>query len=1195
MVSTHHFIQKPLGHWRRFGCQVQRLLTQLLIITLLAASLPVKAGDTQQVTLHLKNEPLVKVFEEIKKQTGYLFFYENKLLKNARPVDIQVSNASLEEVLRISFRDQPLSYEIVGKTIVVKAKAENPSPSLSSPIPAPPPPIDIKGRVVNENGEPVVVTVTVKGTKNATSTNANGEFELKGVDDNATLVITGVNVEMVEWKVNGKTELLLTAKTRITEGEAVVLHTGYQDIPKERSTGSFYKIDNELLNRKVSTKVLDRIFDVSSGLIYTKTAGGGTLSAIGSDGLPALQIRGASTIQANKLPLVVIDNFPYMGVSLDNLNINPNDIESITLLKDAAAASIWGIQAGNGVIVITTKKGSFNQKAKISINSNITIGNKPDLFYIPIISSTDVIAFEKQRFADSVYNIFDDLGPTFGIFPVYSQVIELLLATRKGKISKAEADAAIAELQAHDVRNDINRYLLQNSINQQYALNISGGSANYQYYGSVGYDANRPVEVGNTDTRLTLRMSSVWKPVKKLELSGEINYLQGNTNSQGNNYSGLLALGGGRPPYTRLADENGNALAIPQSYRLAYVDTAKHPGLLDWHYRPLDELRMKYNTTQSITNDIRLLTGLKYEVIKGVTISMQYQVQKTLFNSTDIHKQGSFVVRDGINRFMNIVGGQITYPWPLGSILGLSTAQFNSWNLRTQLNFDKSWADNHRISALLGSEINERKQSFWSNQVIGFDEETSLAPVVDYLKLYPARPGNSQRAIGQSSPRISLDDNLYRNGNYFANAGYSYKKRYLLTVSARIDQANLFGVKANQRRVPLWSGGLGWIVSDEYFYNLSWLSQLKLRASYGYNGNASTTASAFPTIRYTNGDGIYIPAPVFSYILSPNNPQLRWEKVKMINLGIDFAIFNDRIGGSIEYYHKKGIDLLGQLPTDPTSGWSSYFANFASIKAGGWDIVINTQNFNKRFGWNTNFQISFNTDKVTDYSGQSGLLASNLVSGFPVQIGKTLYALNSYRFAGLRTDNGTPQIYLADTISSFNNFSQGGPSDVVYHGSRSPRIFGNIINTFTWGNLSVSCNITYKLKYFFRRSSYAGQINGGNLGGHADYSFRWQKPGDEKTTNVPANGNDNRYLVYGFSDVLVEKGDHIRLQDFRISFDINRSVIKKLPFQNVQVYFYANNLGIIWRANARNIDPEAYLFGNTPAPRTFSFGVTVDY
>jgi len=201
-----------------------------------------------------------------------------------------------------------------------------------------------------------------------------------------------------------------------------IVSTGYQDIPKERATGSFVKIDNELLSRKVSTTTLDRIFDVTSSLVYTRTTGG--LNAV-DDGLPALQIRGASTINANKSPLIVVDNFPFKG-NLDN--INPNDVESITILRDAAAASIWGIQSGNGVIVITTKKGRFNQKPTISFNSNVTVGDKPDLFYIPTVSSSDVIDVEKKAFADSIFNIYDDLGPQFGIFPRYSQLTEKLVS-----------------------------------------------------------------------------------------------------------------------------------------------------------------------------------------------------------------------------------------------------------------------------------------------------------------------------------------------------------------------------------------------------------------------------------------------------------------------------------------------------------------------------------------------------------------------------------------------------------------------------------------------------------------------------------------------------------------------------------------------------------------------------------------------
>jgi TonB-linked SusC/RagA family outer membrane protein len=1159
---------------------------KLTAVIMLAGCLQVAAKTNgQTVTLSVKDAPLTTIFTSIQKQTGLNILVDASVLENAKPVTLDVKEVPVEEVMKLCIQNQPFQFTVGENSIVVKPQ----------PLVSPGgtfrvirnPPINVKGRVVDEKGNPIEgVTVRVKGTGNGTSTNALGDFELKEVSEDGILLFSGVNIENVEWKVSGKSQMTVNVKTKITqEQEVEVLSTGYQDIPKERATGSFVKIDNELFNRTVSTNILDRIYNVTSGLTYTQSTGG---SQIG--GLPPLQIRGASTINSNKDPLIVVDNFPYNG-KLNN--INPNDIESITVLKDAAASSIWGIQSGNGVIVITTKKGRFNQKPTISFNSNLTIGDKPDLFYIPTVSSSDVIDVERKAFKDSIFNIYDDIGQQAGIFPKYSQVIDLLLAARKGKITKASADEQIDLLKNHDVRNDINKYFLQKNVTQQYAFNISGGVKDFLYYGSLGYDHTRPVEVGSDQQRFTLRLNNTWKPISKFEITADINYTYGESNDHGNTWKDFLPLGtNGNPPYLQLADANGNPLAIPSSYRLSYIDTAAYPGLLDWHYRPLDEL--KYNSNASTQNEIRIVSAIKFELRKGLNIKVQYQNQTVFTNSISKNEAGSYAVRDQVNRFMDVVNGQITYPFPIGTWIRTNQNKLQTWNIRSQIDFNKSWG-NHDVYALAGTELNESKANGSASSLVGFDQQLAISPVVDYINLYRTRPSGMSRLPGLQSS-IIIDDNLLRNGNYFTNIGYTYKKKYVLNASARMDESNLFGVKANQRRVPLWSTGIGWLLSDESFYNVHWLNNLKIRATYGYNGNASRNASAFPTIAYVN----YYPVN-YGVIVNPNNPQLRWERIKMINLGIDFGIFENKINGSLEYYHKKGIDLLGQLSADPTSGWTNYLANYANIKGSGIDFVLNTKNLHGKLSWATIFSISYNTDMVTKYNGQTNVTTNDLLNSYAVQEGKSVYAINSYRWAGLDETDGSPRIYIADTVSSFKSWSNGKPSDLVYNGSRSPQFFGYLINSFRWKNLQLSCNLTYKLKYFFRRASFDGRLlaetatNASPNGGNKDYELMWHNKGDEAATNVPAYGQDDRYTVYGYSNILVEKGDHIRLQDVRLSYDLNKSEIRRLPVQGIQLYFYANNICILWRANKMNIDPEAFQFGSMPAPRTYSFGLRVTY
>lgn len=1053
---------------------------------------------------------------------------------------------------------------------------------------------EIVGKVIAEESKlPLIgATVKLKGANASSKTDEQGIFKITDTLKGSVIIVSYVGFETKQVRFDSmysrKGQMLnISLKLKETTLENVTIYsTGYEKVPRDRATGSFVRVDNQLFNRRVSGNVIDRILDVTSGLVYNRNLGGG------DDQLSGLMIRGVSSINANVKPLIILDGFPYEG----NLNnINPNDIDGVTVLRDAAAASIWGVRAGNGVIVITTKKGVMNKKVNIQLNANVTIGKKPNLFYLPTISSAEEIAFEKQQFKAGNYNTYDDDYPVFNYFPILPPVAEILLANRRGVITAKEANDRISALENHDVRNDINKYLLQNSINQQYALSFSGGSQVFSYYASAGYDRSRSNAKGDEYERMTFRMDNTYNPIEKLEINGFIAYTQSRSSSNGNNYMRLMPTGKQVAPYTMLADNRGNSLAIPKpddGYRLAYVDTASYPSLMDWHYKPLDEL--KYNDNTSSQFDTRIGGGVKYSFFPGLKGEVQGQYQKALISGRNMADINSYMVRDLINQYMDIdpATGNTIYPVPLGNILMLNNSEQTVWSVRSQLNFNKRWGK-HSVVALAGSEIRESTTEYNSRRMYGYEEDVYSGKIVNSVTLFNTRPGGNALSIPEGSSILGI---INRYGSYYSNGAYTYGDKYTFTASGRIDQSNFFGVKANQRRVPLWSTGLSWTVSNEAFYHLRWLSYLKVRATYGYNGNTNNSASAFATIGYNSGTTAS-PDLQYARILNPPNPELRWERVRVINWGLDFEGFEQRIGGSIEYYTKKGLDLIGPVMVDPTSGVKTFTGNKASLKGSGVDFTFNSRIIDRNFKWYSNFLLSYNTDKVTSYEVQP-LNGPGYLGEFTPIVGQPLYKINSYRWAGLDPETGAPRIYLGDTISNNNNYYNAKATDIIFNGRSTPRIFGALRNTFSWRKLSLSLNITYKLGYYFRRTSivYSNLFSG--WGGHSDYNFRWQKPGDEKSTNVPAlpitQYDDSRDQVYPQSDILVEKADHIRLQDIRLSYDISKSDLRKLPFRNVQMYMYVNNIGIIWRANKHGIDPD---FGSydIPSPLSFAIGMNINF
>lgn len=319
----------------------------------------------------------------------------------------------------------------------------------------------------------------------------------------------------------------------------------------------------------------------------------------------------------------------------------------------------------------------------------------------------------------------------------------------------------------------------------------------------------------------------------------------------------------------------------------------------------------------------------------------------------------------------------------------------------------------------------------------------------------------------------------------------------------------------------------------------------------------------------------------------------------MINFGLDFATNNAIIEGSIEYYLRKGTDLIGQSQLDPTTGNTVFKGNTSDMKGQGADIVIRTRNLNKQLKWQTAVLFSYATDKVIDYKVQQGAVWVYCDPRYmsPVE-GKPLYSIFSFKFLGLDPSNGAPQGLLGTHISTEYKdiINSSNIDNLTYNGPANPTVFGSLRNTFAWKNLELSFAITWKLGYYFRRNSisYYALFNGANTG-HPDFQYRWQTAGDERTTTIPSlfyDPDQNRDKFYQYSDVLIEKGDHFRLQDIQLSYDLTKEKIRSLPMRSLRVYLYCNNVGIIWRANKQGIDPD-YL-SDYPNPRTIAIGIKTD-
>lgn len=1045
----------------------------------------------------------------------------------------------------------------------------------------------VAGRVTAlTDGQALVgASVIIKGTATGSVTDRNGKFELE-VPEGAT-VLTISFIGFVSQDITIRPPLAEPLIISLEEdifalGEVQVVSTGYQEIPKERATGSFVHVGNDLIDRSVSTSILDRLGGVTPGLLLNPEGG--------REGGDPVSIRGYSTIMADPDPLIVVDNFPYDG---DIESINPNDVESITVLKDAAAASIWGARAGNGVIVITTKQGKpgRGEGPLVSFNSNLTVGEKPDAFYVPRMSVADYIATEKALFGEGYYSYDETAYDHRAISPL----IELLIAERDGELTAEETAARIADLSQHDVRKDFNKYFYREKVNQQYAVNISGGDQQQRYFLSAGYDRNLGELVGDSFQRITLHAKNTWNFFdKKLWFSGNLYYSQSSRQNNGIDPSGIrMSDYNVLPPFLRLVGEDGQPLSIVQDYRTSFVETAEANGFLDWRYRPLEELAL--NDKTSHLTDYRMNFGTGYKILPGLEATIRYQYWQSLFSDLDYYPEESYYARDLINSFTQVEDGTLVRPIPIGGILDRRGGKSYSHNLRTQLGYTRSWRNKHEVSAIAGYEIKGKVTKGNSNRYYGYDGDFPISVPVDYAKNYNIyhNPYSLLR-VPANEGHIHLIDRFI---SYYANASYTYGRRFTLSASARKDKSNLFGVEANQRGVPLWSAGVGWTISNEDFYHWKWMPFIKLRATYGYNGNIDKSVTAYTTAQVIGNS--YSTGLLYGQITNPANPDLRWERVAMQNIGLDFASKNDRLKGTLEFYGKQGYDLIGFAPLPPSVGQEEFRGNTAETKGHGIDFSLSTLNVDNSFQWRTDWLFSRADIRVSDYLREESrtyfLLDQGHFGGSP-QVGKPLHVIYSYAWAGLDPQTGNPRGYVDGEASQeyADIIDRATVDSLVYHGSARPTTFGAIRNTFSWKNFSLSVNISYRMNYYFRRESIDYYYDRG-LGGHGDYAMRWKKPGDEAFTEIPSipeSPNINRDNFYEYSEVLVERGDHIRLQDINLTYTLERKNNPSLPFRSIQIYGYARHLGILWKKTGKVKDPD---FRSRRAPRSYSLGLRVNF
>lgn len=1196
------------------------LAMKLTVVFVMLACLYASAnGTAQTVTYKGKNVPLEQVFTAIKKQTGYLFFYRNDDLSQSKPVTVQLKNAPLQTALQTIFQNQPLSYSVKGNTIVISYKSLQQSPVAGAADALPP--INIKGRVVNEKGEPVVVTITVKGSNKATSSNENGDFELKDVDENATLIISGVSVETREVKVAGRSFLNIEVNNRVTATEEVVISTGYQTLKKTQLTGAYATIGRETYLQTVPTSgnIVENMEGRIAGLVLNVNQSRNNWAD--PDNTSPFTIRGVSTFQAIKKPLIVLNGYP---TEIDIESINPYDIESITVLKDAASAAIYGVRASNGVIIINTRKGVAGTPS-FHFNTALTFKPKPNYNKLNLLKGRDYIDFEAAAGVNDIENNFNSKEFIEMMNGTYTPVFSITEDLYNGVISESEADKLYNQLAAYDNTDDYKKLFLQNQFLQTYDFNVSGGGGNATYFLGINRVDNKLSAKSSDYNKTSVNYRGNFDFGKRISLDVQTIYTNINTSQVPvPDYFQLR-------PYQRFLDENGNPLpayfspfnekffGFGQSYgtlSAAQNEANMAMGLYDENYYPYQE--MFESSTKTRSDMYRVQANLKARITTGLNLEMGGVFERQSDRLTDLASENAYQTRLMLNYFakMDPLTGQPIFQIPQGGVKKTTDNLINSYTLRAQLTYNKVLGEKHNLSLLGGSEVRRITNEGSLQTTFGYNDNLlTIKPAdLNLLSNFNYFPDYYDVIVPYTSFPIDQSfytdwfNNTYRDDrfvSYYANGAYTYNQRYTLTASLRIDQSNLFGTNPKFRYTPLWSAGFSWnLLNENFLAGNKTFDELKLRIAAGYNGNILKGSGPFNILR--SQVNTLLPNPLVGYaISSPRNNSLRWEKTFNFNAGVDFGVFDGRLSGSVDYYVKRGEDIFASIAADPTLGFNNLKTNNASIENRGVDVSLNSLNVHSgKFSWLSSLTGSFNQSKVLDVKNRyAGFYNFTRAGGAENIVGHPMNSVLALDYAGL-SEMGQPLVRNAKgelVVLSFENQTDIDFGDLIFAGVNDPKYVIGFNNQFNFGSFSLSALLMY----------YGGHV--GLVQPPSIFSDRpeqgiqgfWKQPGDENTTNIPGFGGaygTPEYIEvrsgYQYGIQFVRKFDYIAVRDVTLTYNMNNGFSKRLGLNNTKIILQVQNPGkYVFSGN--DVDPESFDFimgkRGLPVVPAFTFSLSTNF
>ncbi len=1142
----------------------------------------------QDVSIQEKSVSLRKVFSEINKQTGYSYVWAATTIDPDTKVNLTVKKESLGNALGKLLDDLDLDFEIKGKIIVVHEKSQQTQRSITNQL------MTVKGFIVDYNNRPLQgATIRVKGVPKGTVTDQHGHFEINGVSLNSFLDITMVGFAPLT--IAAKSDLgtiTLRALDEQLQEVNITVNTGYQKISKERVAGSIAQVTAKDMEGRLQPNLLDRIDGLLPGLNLVRN----TSSPQNSKNNLGIEVRGRSTINAQAAPLIVVDGMPFEG---DLTAINPNDIASITVLKDASAASIYGVRSSNGVIVIATKIGSAG-KTKIDYSNTLSFRGLPSRSYLNQMSSAELVNFQKEMFnyRSGDYAVID---PRKAMNDVY----RILYDRKGGVISEEEMEKRLDVYRNRDRFSQMDKFLNTTRFDQQHNLAISGGSDRYTYHYSLNYTQPGDYNKGRaTNKELGFSLKNNFKFTDWFSLRA--NVLGKNQNREGdigfNFYDNYM---GGKASYYLLENEDGSPAQWYSSKSQFEIDRLNALGLEDETYIPLNHVAAIHE--KFYNKYLNLNFAANFKIIKGLDFDMSYQSERTEgYNGTLNRKNAQSVV--GMVNDATQIGkdGAIKRNIPQGGQFAEQRNDVNSYTLRGQFNYQNNIQGKHEIVAIAGAERRQINNRYTNIYKYGNDENSLVYKGINE-ELFGIQIQNTQALFNSytiSKKETGFKDLVDRFVSFYANGSYTYDRKLTLSGSIRMDQSNLFGTNIKNQYKPLWSIGALY-----HLPRIDWepLDRWSVRATYGVNGNVPKDNGPYLISRVNNNLN-YFNGEMQAYIDSPPNPLLRWERTKVFNVGFDFSLFKDRLTATLDIYNKKTSDLLGNTPLDPTLGWDMVLLNYADMQNSGIELGLNGKMIQREnFSWNSTVNFSYNKNKITNLYVEQNTPYYYYYAP-QNRVGIPMGSLYSIDYAGLN-DKGRPLARKADG-SLVETTQKLTVDDLIYEGTTVPPYTVSFRNGFKYKDLTLSFMFIFNGGHVMRGvhpeflSKYA-ELNYNNNFDKLWLNY-WKNPGDESNPDIApafvsaASGNISD--IFNAAHKFVQKADYIKLRDISLSYNLPAQWIAPTKLSYVRLTGQVLNAWR-WVANKDNLDPEVWAGYSTvtspsrgiQAPIIYNLGVSVGF